>query len=68
MSGMRQSMMANMQNGSAVERMNARIAGMEGMLESMKAVNPAIQSLYTALTDEQKKIADQLIGADCGGM
>ena len=68
MNGMRQSMMTTMQNGSAVERMDARIAGMEAMLESMKAVSPATKSLYTVLTDEQRKIADLLIGTDCGAM
>lgn len=68
MSEMRQHMMGKMRTGSATERMDARIAGMEAMLESMKTVNPAIQSLYMVLTDEQKKIADQLIGMDCGGM
>jgi hypothetical protein len=38
------------------------------MLESMKAVEPAIVKLYSALTPEQKKAADQLIGVDCGAM
>jgi hypothetical protein len=68
LSDLRQRMMATLRTGSAVERRDARIAGMEAMLESLKAVNPAIQSLYMVLTDEQKKIADQLIGMDCGGM
>ena len=34
----------------------------------MKAVKPATDKLYAALTAEQKKIADQLIGVDCGAM
>jgi len=34
----------------------------------MKAVKPATDRLYTALTDAQKKVADQLIGMDCGAM
>ena len=38
------------------------------MVESMKAVKPATDKLYTALTAEQKKVADQLIGVDCGAM
>lgn len=63
-----QSMMDAMQKGSAIERMNARIAGMEVMLDAMKAINPAIEKLYAVLTDEQKKQADQLIGMDCGAM
>jgi hypothetical protein len=38
------------------------------MVESMSAVKPATEKLYGVLTDEQKKIADQLIGNDCGAM
>ena len=68
MQGMRASMMEAMQKGGAVERMDVRIAGMDAMLESMKAVKPAIVKLYSALTPEQKKAADQLIGVDCGAM
>jgi hypothetical protein len=37
MQGMRESMFSAMQEGSATERMDARIAGMEAMLEAMKA-------------------------------
>jgi hypothetical protein len=41
---------------------------METMLESMKAMKPATEALYAVLSDEQKKMADELIGADCGAM
>ncbi|VTZ26972.1 conserved exported hypothetical protein [Methylocella tundrae] len=68
MQDMRESMMGAMQKGGVVERMDARIGGMEAMLESLKAVKPATVKLYAVLTDEQKKIADQLIGVDCGAM
>ena len=68
MQSRRQSMMDAMQKGSAIERMNARIAGMEVMLDALKAINPAIEKLYAVLTDEQKKQADELIGMDCGAM
>ena len=68
MQGMRQGMMDTMQTGSATARMDARIKGMEAMVESMKAVKPATGKLYGVLTGEQKKIADQLIGNDCGAM
>jgi len=68
MQGMRARMTDAMQKGGAVERMDVRIAGMEAMLESMKAVKPAIEKLYSTLTPEQKKTADQLIGVDCGAM
>jgi len=68
MQGLRESMMNAMQKGSAVERMDIRINGMEAMLEAMKAIKPATVKLYDVLIAEQKKIADQLIGIDCGAM
>lgn len=68
MQDMRQSMMRTMRDGTAPERMAARIAAMEAMLESLKAVKPAIDGLYGALSDEQKVLADDLIGRDCGAM
>ena len=61
-------MMDALQKGSAVERMDVGISGIEAMLETMKAVKPATVKLYSVLTAEQKKIADQLIGVDCGAM
>ena len=66
MQGLRQGMLETMQKGSATERMDARIAAMEAMLESMKALKPATEGLYAVLTPEQKSVADDLIGADCG--
>jgi hypothetical protein len=68
MQSMRQSMMEAMQKGSAPERMDARIKGMEAMVDAMKAAKPATEQLYAVLNDEQKKTADQLIGMDCGAM
>lgn len=66
MQGLHQGMVETMQKGSATERMDARIAAMEAMLESMKALKPATEGLYAVLTAEQKTIADDLIGGDCG--
>jgi hypothetical protein len=66
--GMHDNMVNTMQKGTATERMDARIAGMEAMLDSLKAMKPATDGLYAVLTDEQKKVADELIGADCGAM
>jgi len=60
--GMRQEMMKAMQAGTVADRMNARIAMMEGMVTSMKAQSTAIENLYKLLTEEQKKKADQLFG------
>lgn len=54
--------------GNALERMDARISRMETMVAAMKEVKPATEKLYAQLTDDQKKIADQLIGAGCGAM
>jgi hypothetical protein len=68
MQGMRQAMMDAMQKGNAMGRMDARIKSMEAMVESMKTMKPATEKLYAVLTDEQKKVADQLIGMDCGAM
>ncbi|ODT16302.1 MAG: hypothetical protein ABS35_28855 [Kaistia sp. SCN 65-12] len=68
MQGMRTSMMDAMDKGGAIERMDIRIKSMEAMVESMKAVKPATEKLYAALTADQKKVADQLIGVDCGAM
>lgn len=68
MQGMHEGMMQTMQSGTAVERMDARIAGMEAMLASLKAMKPATEGLYAALSDEQKKLADELIGIGCGAM
>lgn len=68
MQSMRQGMIDAMQKGGAIERMDARINGMEAILEAMKAFKPATEKLYGVLTAEQKKIADELIGIDCGAM
>ena len=68
MQGLRTTMMDAMDKGGAVDRMDIRIKSMEAMVESMKAVRPATEKLYAALTAEQRKAADQLIGIDCDGM
>lgn len=68
MQGTRTSMMDAMDKGGVIERMEIRIKSMEARVESMKVVKPATETLYTALTAEEKKVADQLIGADCGAM
>ena len=68
MQGVRATMMTAMKTGSAVDRMNARISSMQAMVDAMKAVSPAIIKLYSVLTVEQRAVADQLIGMDCGAM
>jgi hypothetical protein len=54
------------ENGTVVDRIDARIKTLETMADSLKALKPATESLYAALTDEQKKKADQLLGGGCG--
>lgn len=65
MQGMHATMMQAMQTGTALERMEARTQAMQSMVESMKAIKPATEALYTVLTDEQKKKADLLLGNGC---
>ncbi|MGH9811252.1 MAG: Spy/CpxP family protein refolding chaperone [Terriglobia bacterium] len=59
-------MMKARENGTIVDRMDARIKALETMGDSLKALKPATEALYAALSDEQKKKADQLLGAGCG--
>jgi LTXXQ motif family protein len=68
MQEMRKSMMEAMDDGSAIERMDARINGMTAMLDALKALKPATEKLYAVLTPQQKDVADDLIGSDCGAM
>jgi LTXXQ motif family protein len=59
-------MMEAKQSGHVVERMDARIKALESMVDSLKALKPATEALYAALSEEQKKKADQLLGDGCG--
>ncbi|MCF4164108.1 Spy/CpxP family protein refolding chaperone [Zavarzinia compransoris] len=68
MQGNRAGMMDAMENGNAVERMDVRIAAMEAMLDALKATRDATVALYDALDADQKLLADDLIGNDCGAM
>jgi len=54
--------------GDAIAHLDAHIAVMEKMLEILKAIRPAVDGLYKVLNDDQKRLADQLLGADCNGM
>jgi len=68
MQGMHQNMMMAMHDGTMIDRLDARIGGMEAMVEAMKAMKPAAEELYAVLSDDQKTIADILIGMSCGAM
>ncbi len=66
MQAMRETMMKVMQAKSPVERVDARIAGMESRLGALKEMKPALTALYAALSDDQKKKADELLtGMGC---
>ena len=48
------------------DRLNAQIAAMESRVAALKEVKPALEKLYAALTDEQKKKADEVLtGMGC---
>ena len=61
-----QAMMTAMQSGSAIDRMQTHITMMQARLDALKVLEPAAETLYQALTSEQKKKADTLLGI--GGM
>ena len=61
-----QAMMTAVQSGSAIDRMQTHITMMQARLDAMKVLEPAAETLYQALTPEQKKKADTLLGI--GGM
>lgn len=67
MQGMHQAMHNAMFEGNAIERMEVRIGMMENMLESMKAIVPAVKALYAVLPEDKKSKADSLLGG-CGMM
>jgi len=66
MQSTRQAMMKTMEAKSPVERLDSHIAAMEGRVVALKEVKPALGVLYSALSDDQKKKADQLLtGMGC---
>lgn len=59
---------AEMMKGMAAtppERLDAHIKGMEAMALSLKAVKPALDELYGALNEQQKQLANMLLGPGC---
>jgi hypothetical protein len=64
----REAVMKAMKGGNAVERMDAHIKATEAKLENLKTLKPVTETLYDALTDEQKKKVDKLLGGGCGMM
>jgi hypothetical protein len=63
---MRETMMKVMQAKSPVERLDAHISAMESRVTALKELKPSLATLYAALSDEQKKKADELLtGMGC---
>lgn len=65
MQGTHQAMMQAWQSGTAVARLDAHTKSMESMVESLKALRPATEALYSVLSADQKLKADQLLGMGC---
>jgi len=66
MQAMRQTMMKMIEAKTPVERLDAHIAAMDSRLASLKEIKPALAALHAALSDEQKKKADQILtGMGC---
>jgi hypothetical protein len=60
-----------MQGGMAVawpDRLDRYERMLSGRLEAVRALKVAAQPLYAVLTDEQKKLADQLMSSPMGMM
>jgi hypothetical protein len=66
MQGMWQVMRTAFEANTPVERLDAQIAAMETRLDALKQVKPVLGNLYSALSADQKKKADELLtGMGC---
>lgn len=65
MTGMHDGMMKAKKDGSALERLDARIKVTEAKLESLKTLKPVVADLYAVLTAPQKEKADKLLSGGC---
>ena len=66
MQGMWQTMKTVAEAKTPADRLGAQIAAMESRVSALKEVKPALDKLYAALSDEQKKKADELLtGMGC---
>lgn len=65
MRDMHTAMVKTMQAGNAVDKIRAHAEAMQSMADSMKALIPATEALYGALSAEQKGKADLLLGSGC---
>lgn len=66
MQGMAQIMTKMFDAKSPVERLDSQISAMDGRVIALKEIKPALDKLYSALTPDQKKKADELLtGMGC---
>ena len=66
MQDMQKTMMSMMDAKTPVDRIDARIAMMDKRGQVLKDVKPTLAALYTALSEDQKKKADQILtGMGC---
>ncbi len=61
----REAMMTGLSGKSTVEQLDAQVTAAENRLKALKNVKPALTALYTALSADQKKKADQVLGMAC---
>ena len=66
MQGMWQTMKTVFEAKTPADRLDAQIAAMDSRLAALKEIKPALAKLYAALSDEQKKKADEVLtGMGC---
>jgi hypothetical protein len=68
MGGMAEGMMGGMQTGTLPEKLAAREKIMTAHLDALRKFKVAVDPLYAALSDEQKKTADELLIGPMGMM
>jgi len=61
MPGHAPAMMKMMETTSPIERVDLRISTMESRVSALNEIKPVLARLYYALSDDQKKKADQLL-------
>lgn len=61
MHDMRRTMKTPVSDMTPVERLDAHLTAMRGRLKALEEVKPSLAALYTALSADQKKKADQLL-------
>ncbi len=66
MQGMWQTMKTVFEAKTPADRLDAQIVAMDSRLAALKEIKPALEKLYAALSDEQKKKADEVLtGMGC---